>query len=148
MQGLFVSMSAPEVHARPFYQRRFFEIKENLEFTLFSQKISTHLLLSRRGFRLFVSNIVYRKNGHLRQSEPLTEFISQCQIIKKWCQKWCQKLKKQLTQGRPVKQLLFPVYPFHDQRPEGCPERRFLTGRRAVRASVRLSKMCEFRCRN
>lgn len=40
-QGLFVSMSAPEVHARPFYQRRFLEIKENLEFTLFSQKIST-----------------------------------------------------------------------------------------------------------
>ena len=43
-QGLFVSMSAPEVHARPFYQRRFFEIKENLEFTLFSQKISTQPL--------------------------------------------------------------------------------------------------------
>ena len=43
-QGLFVSMSAPEVHTRPFYQRRFFEIKENLEFTLFSQKISTQPL--------------------------------------------------------------------------------------------------------
>lgn len=43
-QGLFVSMSAPEVHTRPFCQRRFFEIKENLEFTLFSQKISTQPL--------------------------------------------------------------------------------------------------------
>ena len=28
---------------------------------------------------------------------------------------------------------------FHNQRPEGCLERRFLTGRRAVRASVRFS---------
>lgn len=37
-------MSAPEVHTRPFYQRRFLEIKENLEFTFFSQKISTQVL--------------------------------------------------------------------------------------------------------
>lgn len=57
-QGLFVSMSAPEVHARPFYQRRFFEIKENLEFTLFSQKISTQGLTV-----LTMSVIVHLEQG-------------------------------------------------------------------------------------
>src|SRR5699024_11669794 len=57
-QGLFVSMSAPEVHTRPFYQRRFLEIKENLEFTLFSQKISTQPLTV-----LTMSVIVHLEQG-------------------------------------------------------------------------------------
>ena len=66
-QGLFVSMSAPEVHARPFYQRRFFEIKENLEFTLFSQKISTQGLTV-----LTMSGIVHleqRKGNKKKQNK-------------------------------------------------------------------------------
>lgn len=69
-QGLFVSMSAPEVHARPFYQRRFLEIKENLEFTLFSQKISTQGLTV-----LTMSVIVHLEQKEREKKEKLFRFV-------------------------------------------------------------------------
>lgn len=67
-QGLFVSMSAPEVHARPFYQRRFLEIKENLEFTLFSQKIST------QGLTVLIIRAILHIEQRERDKRKVPEF--------------------------------------------------------------------------
>lgn len=76
MQGLFVSMSAPEVHARPFYQRRFFEIKENLEFTLFSQKIST------QGLTVLTMSVIVHLEQRNGVQKELTILVLQTNISK------------------------------------------------------------------